>query len=255
VREVLRAHDVGPSVEIVSTADIPSGTGLGSSGSFTVGLLKAVHAMQRNHVSASDLGREACEIEIDRLGRTVGKQDQYIAAFGGITRFDFNPDGSVGVEPARLSTDTVHDLEQHLLMFFTGYSRAADQVLAEQVNRSKSGDQSMIDNLHFAKDLGLRQLAALERDDVEGFADLMHEHWVNKKKRSSSMSNQRIDNLYDVGRNSGARGGKLVGAGAGGFLMFYAEDTRRVRAAMREEGLTELRFGIDPAGSTMLVRE
>ena len=255
VREVLRAHDVGPSVEIVSTADIPSGTGLGSSGSFTVGLLKAVHAMQRNHVSASDLGREACEIEIERLGRTVGKQDQYIAAFGGITRFDFNPDGSVDVAPARLSSDTVHDLEQHLLMFFTGYSRAADQVLAEQVTKSQSGDQAMIDNLHFVKDLGLRQLDALESDDVTGFADLMHEHWLNKKKRSSAMSNPRIDELYDLGRNAGARGGKLVGAGAGGFLMFYAEDTRRVRAAMREEGLTELRFGIDLAGSTMLVRE
>ena len=160
---MLRAHDVGPSVEIVSTADIPSGTGLGSSGSFTVGLLKAVHAMQRNHVSASDLGREACEIEIERLGRTVGKQDQYIAAFGGITRFDFNPDGSVDVAPARLSNDTTHDLEQHLLMFFTGYSRAADEVLAEQVTKSQGGDSAMIDNLHFVKDLGLRSLAALER--------------------------------------------------------------------------------------------
>jgi D-glycero-alpha-D-manno-heptose-7-phosphate kinase len=255
VREVLQAHDVGPGVEIVSTADIPSGTGLGSSGSFTVGLLKAVHAMQRNHVSAADLAAEACDIEIDKLGRTVGKQDQYIASFGGITRFDFNPDGTVDVAPARLSVDTTHDLEQHLLMFFTGYSRAADEVLAEQVTKSKGGDQSMIDNLHFVKELGLRQLAALERDDTDAFADLMHEHWLNKKKRSSSMSNQRIDHLYDVGRNAGARGGKLVGAGAGGFLMFYADDTRRVRRAMRDEGLTELRFGIDPAGSTMLVRE
>ena len=255
VREVLRSLEVGPGVEIVSTADIPSGTGLGSSGSFTVGLLKAVHAMQRNHVSASDLGRDACEIEIERLGRTVGKQDQYIAAFGGITRFDFNPDGSVDVAPARLSEDTVHDLEQHLLMFFTGYSRAADQVLAEQVTRSESGDQAMIDNLHFVKELGLRQLAALEQDDVWSFADLMHEHWLNKKKRSSSMSNPRIDALYDLGRNAGARGGKLVGAGAGGFLMFYAEDARRVRAAMRDEGLAELRFGVDLAGSTMLVRD
>ena len=255
VREVLTAHDIGPSVEIVSTADIPSGTGLGSSGSFTVGLLKAVHAAQRNHVSASDLAREACEIEIERLGRTVGKQDQYIAAFGGITRFDFRADGGVEVTPARLSTDTVHDLEQHLLMFFTGYSRAADEVLAEQVTKSKGRDQAMTDNLHFVKDLGLRQLDALEDDQVGTFADLMHEHWLNKKKRSSSMSNERIDHLYQVGRDNGARGGKLVGAGAGGFLMFYAEDTRRLRTALREQGLSELRFGIDPAGSTMLVRE
>ena len=184
VREVLLAHDVGPRVEIVSTADIPSGTGLGSSGSFTVGLLQAVHAMQRNHVTAADLGEEACEIEIDRLGRTVGKQDQYIAAFGGIT-------GSTSTRTARStshprgSPPTPARPEEHLLMFFTGYSRAADQVLEEQVTRSKSGDQS--DDRQPALRQGPRSAssAALERDDVEGFADLMHEHWENKKKRSS----------------------------------------------------------------------
>jgi D-glycero-alpha-D-manno-heptose-7-phosphate kinase len=255
IREILAVHDIGPRVEIVSTADIPSGTGLGSSGSFTVGLLKAVHAMLRNHVSAADLGREACEIEIERLGRTVGKQDQYIAAFGGITRFDFDPHGEVTVYPTQISSDTVLDVEQHLLMFFTGYSRAADQVLAEQVTRSRRGDAEMTDNLHYVKELGLRSLAALENDDTHAFADLMHEHWLNKKKRSASMSNGHIDRLYDVGRNNGARGGKLVGAGAGGFLMFYAEDPRRLRAAMRDEGLSELRFSFDPAGSTVLVRE
>jgi len=255
MREVLTAHDIGPSVEIVSTADIPAGTGLGSSGSFTVGLLKAVHAAQRNHVSASDLAREACEIEIERLGRTVGKQDQYAAAFGGITRFDFRPDGAVDVDPGRVSAETFHDLQNHLLMFFTGYSRDADAVLGEQVRKSTGGDSEMIENLHYVKDLGLRSLQALQKDDLDGFADLMHEHWEVKKRRSGSMSNPRIDHLYEVGRNAGARGGKLVGAGAGGFLMFYAEDTRRLRAAMAEEGLPELRFSFDQSGSTVLVRE
>jgi D-glycero-alpha-D-manno-heptose-7-phosphate kinase len=255
MREVLRAHDIGPAVEIVSTADIPAGTGLGSSGAFTVGMLKAVHAVQRDHVSAADLGREACEIEIDRLGRASGKQDQYIAAFGGITRFDFQPDGTVDVTPTRISAETIHDLGEHLLMFFTGYSRDADHVLSEQKARSESGDAEMIDNLHVVKDLGMRSVAALEAGRTGEFAELMHEHWQHKKRRSSSMSNPRIDALYEVGICHGARGGKLVGAGAGGFLMFYADDARMLRAAMRSEGLTELRFGFDHGGSTVLVRE
>jgi D-glycero-alpha-D-manno-heptose-7-phosphate kinase len=255
MREVLRRHDIGPSVEIVSTADIPAGTGLGSSGSFTVGLLKAVHTVERHHVNAAELAREACEIEIDSLGRAVGKQDQYAAAFGGITRFDFEQDGSVGVQQAGMSRDTADDLESHLLMFFTGYSRDADQVLTEQVARSNSGDVEMIDNLHHVKDLGLRSAEALQRGELDAFGDLMDEHWQVKKARSTSMSNPRIDHFYTLGRDHGARGGKLVGAGAGGFLMFYAEDPRRLRAAMREEGLPELRFAFDHTGSTVLVRD
>jgi D-glycero-alpha-D-manno-heptose-7-phosphate kinase len=255
IREVLRAHDIGPALEIVSTADIPSGTGLGSSGSFTVGLLKAVHAVQRDHVSAADLGREACEVEIDRLGRAVGKQDQYIAAFGGITRFDFRSDGAVDVVPTMISDETVHDLESHLLLFFTGYARNAEQVLGEQRSRSREGDQTMIDNMHFVKDLGARSLAALEAGQTDEFAALMHEHWQHKKKRSEAMSNPRIDHLYEVGLAHGALGGKLVGAGAGGFLMFYADDVRSLRAAMRDEGTSEMHFTFDHDGSTVLARE
>lgn len=255
IREILRLHDIGPAVEIVSTADIPSGTGLGSSGTFTVGMLKAVHAVLRDHVSAAELGHEACEIEIDRLGRAVGKQDQYIAAFGGITRFDFKNDGTVDVIATKISAETVHDLESSLLLFFTGYSRDAEQVLSEQKSRSESGDAAMIDNLHYVKDLGIRSLAALEAGETGEFADLMNEHWQHKKKRSGSISNPLIDHLYEVGLAHGARGGKLVGAGAGGFLMFYADDVRTLSAAMREQGLTELRFGFDHDGSTVLVRE
>ena len=254
-REVLKAHDIGRGVEIVSTADIPSGTGLGSSGAFTVGLLKAVHAIARDHTSAAELAREACEIEIDRLGRSVGKQDQFIAAFGGITYFTFNPDGGVDVTPLQMPAESEFDLDEHLLMFFTGYSRDADQVLIEQKTRSESGDAQMIDNLHQVKDLGLRSIAALQRGDTSAFADLLHEHWEIKKKRSNSMSNPRIDHWYDVGRAHGARGGKLVGAGAGGFLLFYADDPRALRCAMRAEGLTELRFTFDRAGSTVIVEK
>lgn len=255
VREVLRSHDIGSGIEIVSTADIPAGTGLGSSGAFTVGMLHAAHAMQRDHVSAADLGAEACTIEIDRLGRAVGKQDQYAAAFGGITAFEFNPDGTVKASTARLSPETLLDLDQHLLMFFTGYSRDADRVLEDQRSRSLTGEQEMVENLHHVKDLGLRSLGALEQGDTSVFADLMHEHWTVKRRRSAGMSNDRIDALYDVARDHGARGGKLVGAGAGGFLMFYAEDARRLRSAMRDEGLAEMRFGFDLDGSTVLVRD
>ncbi len=255
IREVLSAHDIGPGVEIVSTADIPAGTGLGSSGAFTVGLLNAVHAFRFDHAGAAELAREACEIEIDRLGRSVGKQDQYAAAYGGITRFDFEPGGAVRAQRVAVPSEAMHDLQEHLLMFFTGYSRAADEVLADQHTRTVTGDREMHENMHRTKELGLRSLAALESGDTVSFADLMHEHWENKRRRSRGMSNDRIDHVYEVGRNASARGGKLVGAGAGGFLMFYADEPRRLRQAMREEGLAELRFAFDHDGTTVLVRE
>ncbi|HEV2375746.1 MAG TPA: hypothetical protein VGS19_26720 [Streptosporangiaceae bacterium] len=255
VREILTVHDIGPSVEIVSMADIPSGTGLGSSGTFTVGLLHAVYAFRRDHVTAADLAKEACAIEIDRLARPVGKQDQYVAAFGGIKCFDFSPDGQVAVSPLAISADTMYDLEENLLMFFTGYSRGADQVLAEQKTRSEGGDPQMIDNLHYVKELGVRCKAALESGDTEGFAATMHEHWEHKKKRSAQMSNGNIDRWYQVGREAGARGGKLVGAGAGGFLLFYTRDPRTLRQAMAAEGLTEVRFTFDYDGSAVIARD
>ncbi|WAX56024.1 hypothetical protein M6B22_15975 [Jatrophihabitans cynanchi] len=255
VREVLVAHDIGPAVEIVSMADIPAGTGLGSSGAFTVGLLRAVYAMQRNHIAAADLADEACAVEIEKLRRPVGKQDQYVAAFGGVRCYEFRQDGSVVVSPLDISTATLHDLEEHLLMFFTGYSRGADTVLQEQKDRSEGGDAAMIDNLHFVKELGLRSKAALEAGATEEFAALMHEHWQHKKKRSAAMSNGSIDRWYDVGRGSGAIGGKLVGAGAGGFLLFYTREPMALRKVMAAEGLVEVRFTFDHDGSTLLVRD
>jgi D-glycero-alpha-D-manno-heptose-7-phosphate kinase len=206
-------------------------------------------------VSAGEVAEEACRVEIERLGLPAGKQDQYVAAFGGLKTYSFEPGGAVKVVPLAVSTQTFHDLEEHLLMFFTGYSRAADRVLEEQRTRSNAGDAAMFDNLHYVKELGLRSKAALEQGDTEGFAALMHEHWENKKKRSNSMSNTNIDRWYEVGRANGALGGKLVGAGAGGFLLFYTRNPRSLRAAMAAEGLEEVRFTFDNDGSVVVVRD
>lgn len=254
VREAIRLVGLPRGMEIVSTADIPSGTGLGSSGTFTVGLLRALHAYNRHHVAAGTLAEQACHIEIDVLGNAVGKQDQYIAAFGGLTCFQFNADESVEVSPLAVSSSTMHALEEHLLLFFTGYSRSASDILHDQKKRSEAEDDSMLESLRHADALGRRIKTALENDDLDLFADLMHEHWEYKRVRSAGMSNERIDQWYEVGRRAGARGGKLVGAGAGGFLMFYTSDPARLRTAMAEQGLPEVRFTFDHDGSSVLLR-
>lgn len=254
-REALRLCEVAPSVEIVSLADIPAGTGLGSSGSFTVGLLRAIYAFQHRHLSPSSLAEAACQIEIDILDNPVGKQDQYIAAFGGLTAFEIAPDGSVDARPLAVSRDTRHDLEDNLLMFFTGFSRSAESVLGDQRRRSVSGEREMLENLRFVMQTGRAIADRLEHDDVRGFAELMNEHWIRKRERSVGMSNPAIDRWYDVALKNGALGGKLVGAGNGGFLLFYAEDRDRVRDALAREGLAELRFGFDHDGSTVTARD
>jgi len=255
IREALTLHPVGPSVEIVSLADIPAGTGLGSSGTFTVGLLRALYAFQREHVVTHALAEEACYIEIDRLCRAVGKQDQYIAAFGGLTCFDFSRDGEVTVSPLRISNQTLNDLEERLLLFFTGYSRNAETMLEVQKDRSEIGDPEMLRNLKTMSGIGRRVREALELGDVRCFAALMHEHWEHKRSRSHGISSPAIDRWYEIGRANGALGGKLVGAGGGGFLMFYADDPSALRTAMTREGLQELRFSFDHDGSTVMVRD
>jgi len=255
IREALTMHPIGPYLEIVSLADIPAGTGLGSSGTFTVGLLKAIYAFQREHISSDALAEEACTIEIDHLDRAVGKQDQYIAAFGGLTCLEFRHDGEVRVLPLRISSQTLHDLEEHLMLFFTGYSRDAETMLEDQRARSEKGDRAMLDNLHAIAQIGAKVREALEAGDTLGFAALMHEHWERKRSRTAGMSTDDIDRWYAAGRAHGALGGKLVGAGAGGFLMFYASDPTALRAAMAKEGLTQLRFTFDHDGSTVIVRD
>jgi D-glycero-alpha-D-manno-heptose-7-phosphate kinase len=255
IRSALALHPIGPSLEIVSLADIPAGTGLGSSGTFTVGLLRALHAFKREHITPGDLAEEAAHVEIDLLGEPAGKQDQYIAAFGGITCFEFSTAGEVQVAPLSISTATLHDLEEHLLMFFTGYAREAGTLLTDQRKRSESGDAAMLAALDYVKELGIEIRATLRRGDAPGFGRLMHEHWLRKRERSQGMSNEKVDRWYDVAIANGALGGKLVGAGGGGFLLFYAEDQKALRAAMKQEGLAEVRFSFDFDGSTVVARD
>jgi D-glycero-alpha-D-manno-heptose-7-phosphate kinase len=254
IREAIRMLDFRtPQIEITTLADIPSGTGLGSSGSFTTALVKALYAHRRRTILPHDLARLACEIEIDRLNEPVGKQDQYIAAYGGITRFRFNPDESVEASPLPISFDTMADLEDNLLLFFTGFSRSASSILKDQKARSQSGDEEMIRNLDYVKDLAARSEAALVEGRAGEFGALLHEHWEHKKRRTGGMSNPQIDEWYDVGMRNGAVGGKLVGAGGGGFLMFYAEDRSRLRHAMSSAGLEEVRFRFDFEGTKILL--
>jgi D-glycero-alpha-D-manno-heptose-7-phosphate kinase len=243
----------GRSLEMTSMADIPSGTGLGSSGSFTTALLKALHAYKKNLVHPAELAAQACEIEIDRLKEPIGKQDQYIAAYGGITCFKFLENGKVEAWPLKLSKETRDNLEDNLLLFFTGYSRSASAILKEQDTKSKSDDKSMIENLHFVKELGLQSQRALENGNLAEFARLMDVHWQRKKQRSGGMSNPKINEWYDLAMSNGALGGKLIGAGGGGFLMFYAEDKTKLRNVMAKAGLVEVRFRFDFEGTKLVI--
>ena len=255
IREAMKLTGVdGPYLEITSMADIPAGTGLGSSGSFTTALLKALHAHRKNLVHPRELAEQACHIEIDLLGEPVGKQDQYIAAYGGLTCFQFLPNGHVEATPLKVDSETLYNLEDNLLLFFTGYSRSAGTILKEQDEKSRTSDKEMIDNLHFVKDLGYQSQEALEKGDLHRFGDLMNVHWERKKQRSGGMSNPDIDKWYNLAMENGALGGKLIGAGGGGFLMFYAADKTRLRHAMRETGLTEVRFRFDFEGTKVVIQ-
>ena len=255
VREALKLTGVtDPHLELTSMADIPGGTGLGSSGSFTTALLKALHTSKKSLVSPAELAEQACDIELNKLGEPIGKQDQYIAAVGGITAFTFHKDGRVEYRPARISEETLFNLEDNLLLFFTGYSRSASAILKDQNEKSKANDQAMLDNMHFTKELGYKSLECLETGNLDEFARLMDVHWQRKKIRSAGMSNAVINDWYDHAMSNGALGGKLIGAGGGGFLMFYAGDKKKLRHAMREKGLQEVRFRFDFEGTKVVAQ-
>ena len=257
VREALKlvnGADAPPHLELASMADIPAGTGLGSSGSFTTALLKALHTHRKSLLHPEQLAEQACHIEIDLLGEPIGKQDQYIAAYGGVTCFRFNRNGKVDAWPLGISREILYSLEDGLLLFFTGYDRSASEILKDQDKRTREADPSMIDNLHHVKDIGYRSKAALEAGDLRKFGELMHEHWEYKVRRSGGVSNPDIDRWYRLAMQSGAIGGKLIGAGGGGFLLFYTENKTQLRHALFQAGLREVRFRFDFEGTKVVVQ-
>jgi D-glycero-alpha-D-manno-heptose-7-phosphate kinase len=254
VREALKLAGIEGRVEIASMSDIPAGAGLGSSGSFTTALLRALHELKNESVPPKALAEQACHIEMDLLGEPIGKQDQYIAAFGGIAAFTFNPDGKVEVAPLQLASETLASLADNLMLFFTGLTRSASCILRDQDTRSRNNDESIIDNLNFVKQLGYDSKAALESGDLREFANLMNVHWENKKRRSPHMSSALIDDYYCLARKHGALGGKLIGAGGGGFLMMYTEDPARLRRAMADAGLREVPVRFDSEGTCVVAR-
>jgi D-glycero-alpha-D-manno-heptose-7-phosphate kinase len=253
VREALTVLGIEQlNVEITSMADIPAGTGLGSSGSFGTALLKALYRFRNMVVSQGDLAEKACHIEIDRLHEPVGKQDQYAAAFGGVNCYEFHPDDRVTVTPLRLSDEALEEFQLRVLMFSTGITRSAGEILGDQDKKTKAQSAEMVANLHAIKQIGYESRAVLESGKLDEYGKLLHEHWERKRRRSAMISNAQIDHWYDAARRNGAVGGKLIGAGGGGFLMFLADDPRRVRKTMEAEGLPELRFGFDYQGTRIL---
>jgi D-glycero-alpha-D-manno-heptose-7-phosphate kinase len=253
-REALRFLGVESSVELVSIADLPANSGLGSSSSFTVALLNALHAYKREFVSSRQLAEEACHIEIDRLGEPVGRQDQYIAAFGGVTAFTFEPGGQVVAEPVPARDEVLTELEQSLVIVYSGVERPARVVLGEQQARLDALEESVVGRMHEIKAIGHEVRDLLVKGDLDRYGELLHDHWQKKRKLTSNMTDTLLDEIYESGRAAGAIGGKLMGAGGGGFFMFYVRPAERRRFVERTlaAGRRVLRFSFDDAGARIV---
>lgn len=253
-REALRMTDIGHGIELASVADLPSNSGLGSSSSFTVALLNALHTYKREFVSSKQLAEEACELEMVRLGEPSGKQDQYIAAYGNVTAFTFDKDGTVHVEPVPVRDEVLDELQNNLLIMYSGIERPAKVVLSEQGKRVKKADSATVEGMHRIKEIGHEVYRLLVDGDTDRYGELLHEHWMRKRKLASKMTDDRIDGYYETARKAGAIGGKLMGAGGGGFFMFYTRpvDKRHVYEAMIKRGLKPLRFRFDLDGARIV---
>jgi len=256
-REGLKLLKIKKGIELTSLSDMPSSSGLGTSGSFTIALLNALHAYKREYVSQAQLAQEACEIEIDILKEPIGKQDQYIAAFGGITSFQFAKNGTVTVEPLQMNEEAQDELHNNIMLFYTGISRSASDILKEQNEKSKKNEENTIDTLHDIKRIGLKTKTALEQGDIDTLGELLDVHWNIKKQLSKDISNKFIDECYNLAKKNGALGGKIMGAGGGGFFMFYHngnnnEKTKFIKS-MSKKGLKKMRFNFDFEGSKIIL--
>lgn len=252
-REALRINHLHQAVEIVSLADVPAGAGMGSSSAYTVGLLKGIHQLKQDPLPQKVLAEEACRIEIDILKKPIGKQDQYVAAFGGLPVLEIEKDGEVKVRQANVTYEVVSELERNILLFYTGKTRSADAILSHQDKAAKEDKGAVVEYLHCIKEIGKKILAAIERGNLRSFGSLLDEHWETKKRLSGKISSRQVDRLYEKAKKKGALGGKIIGAGGGGFLMLYGEKNhQKLREAMTEEGLRYLPFRFDFEGSKIL---
>lgn len=253
VREGCRLHKIYNSIEIISMADVPAGTGLGSSSCYIVGLLNGLHTLKREYISLQELAEEACDVEINVLGKPIGKQDQYLAAFGGLSVLDISKDGEVKVRKAKVSNDTIDEMEKNIFLFYTGVSRDSSEILSLQSKGVENNRKNIVENMHRIKEIGYQVLETLESGDLTKFGHLLHEHWMSKKGISAKMANSRMDHIYEIARENGAMGGKIMGAGGGGFFMFYLEDKhKKFRKAMVREGLREMRYKLDFEGTKVI---
>lgn len=252
-REAMQYFNISRGLEIVSIADIPAGTGLGSSSSYLVGLLNALHVLVQDQASPQKLAEEACHIELDVLKRPIGKQDQFMAAFGGLTILQIARDGKVEVKRLNLCVDLVESLEQNIVLFYTHDIRDATTILQRQDEATRHNDQTVVGSLREIKDIGTEICSAISRGNLRHFGELMNLHWESKKRLSDGITNPQIDAWYALAKRNGAIGGKISGAGGGGFLMFYCEEKKpQLRDAMRKAGLRELNFRFDFEGSKVI---
>lgn len=253
-REAMRMVGIENALEIISMADVPAGTGLGSSSCYAVGLLNALNAMKREHIPLEQLAENACRLEIELLKKPIGKQDQYMAAFGGLTVLEIEKDGIVHVKKANVSETAIDDLNRNILMFYTNTSRSADKILSEQSRGVKRGKKHVVESMHYIKEIGHKILEAVESNNLTDVGLLFDKHWQYKKKISAGMTRPHFDRIYEIAKGNGALGGKISGAGGGGFFAFYVEENHtKFRESMKKLGLREMRYRFDFEGTKVLI--